>query len=159
MKPLNYVKGNSGFTLIELLISVCIMTIAFAGLATMHVACINSNSIASNLTTGITLAQDKMEELNSLDLNDPALDDNNPNNNTNLRGALEDSTQVGNTAHADDGHRDTNIDAEGILGGMYTRIWNVAADTPILGRSTVVVIVTWKGHLVSVSSVIGAPLS
>ena len=159
MKLLNYLKGNSGFTLIELLISVCIMAISFAGLATMQVACINSNSIASNLTTGITLAQDKMEELNSLDYNDTALNDNNPNNNTNLRGALEDSTHVGNTAYADDGHRDTNIDAEGTPGGMYTRIWNVAADTPIAGRSTVVVIVTWKGHAVTVSSIIGAPLS
>ena len=52
---------EKGFTLIEMLISICIMAIAFAGLATMQIACINGNAIAGNLTDGITLAQDYVE--------------------------------------------------------------------------------------------------
>jgi len=164
MKVLNQLKEKGGFTLIELLISVCVMAIAFAGLATMQVACINGNKIASNLTTGITLAQDKMEELNSLDYDDPALSDNNPANNTDLKNSIDESE--------DDDHRELHIDAEGHVdqtvytppsqppdGYIYTRIWNIADDVPMDGRKTVVVIVTWRGHVVSVSSIIGAHYS
>jgi len=147
MKVLNQLRENRGFTLVELLISVCIMAIAFTGLATMQIACINGNSIASNLTTGITLAQDKMEELNSLDYNDPSLADNNTANNANLR-------DPDNVDHAQ-----TDIDAQGNPGGMYSRIWNIADDTPVSRRKTVMVIVTWKNHQVTVSSIVGAPFS
>jgi len=66
---------EKGFSLVEMMVAVCIMAIAFAGLATMEIACINGNSIASNVTMGITLAQDKMEELNSVDYNDPRVAD------------------------------------------------------------------------------------
>lgn len=151
MKILNQLKENKGFTLIELMVSVCIMAIAFAGLATMQIACINGNAIASNLTSAITLAQDKLEELNSLDYGDNDLDDNNPSNNTSLRDSID--------ASVDDNHRETGIDAQGNAGGMYTRIWNVADNDPINQRKTVVVIVTWQNHQVSVSSIIGATFS
>jgi hypothetical protein len=114
------------------------MAIAFAGLATMEVACINGNAIASNVTMGITLAQDKMEELNSVDYNDPRVDDVNPGNNADLR----------NDANID--FSETDIDEQGNPGGMYTRIWNIAEDTPTTGQKTIVVIVTWKNHSVSV---------
>ena len=73
-------NDQSGFTIVELLVAVVVMSIAFAGLATMEIACINGTSIANNVTTGITLAQDKMEELKSLHRNDPELDDNNASN-------------------------------------------------------------------------------
>ena len=83
-------NNNKGFTVVELMVAVVITVIAFVGLATMEIACINGNSIASNVTTGITLAQDKMEDLMSLNINDPELDDNNVNNNVNLREGIED---------------------------------------------------------------------
>ena len=128
--------------MIELMVAVCIMGIAFAGLATMEVACINGNSIASNVTTGITLAQDKMEELNSFDFNDPRLDDVNPGNNGDLR----------STSSVD--FIQTDIDEKGNPGGMFTRVWNIADNTPTAGQKTIVVTVTWQGHAVTVSSVI-----
>ena len=56
MKILNRFQDNRGFTLVELLVAVCVMAIAFAGLATMQIACINGNSIANNVTAGMTLA-------------------------------------------------------------------------------------------------------
>ena len=146
--------NNNGFTVVELMVAVVITVIAFAGLATMEIACINGNSIASNVTTGITLAQDKMEDLMSLDLNDPDLDDNNSNNNGNLREGIDDFADVGGVATADDGHREENIDAKGNPGGTYTRIWNIADDTPIDGQKTLVVVVTWRDSVVTVSSII-----
>ncbi|MCK5008885.1 MAG: hypothetical protein KAS98_00270, partial [Deltaproteobacteria bacterium] len=99
------------------------------------------------------LAQDKMEELNSLDFNDPELADNNVANDLNLQDAMDDSSIVGNNANSDDGHRETDIDTEGNAGGTYTRIWNIADNTPTTGMKTTVVIVTWKSHKVTVSSI------
>ena len=133
---------QQGFSLVEMMVAVCIMAIAFAGLATMEVACINGNSIASNVTMGITLAQDKMEELNSVDYNDPRVADVNAANNGDLR----------NDASVD--FSETGIDEQGNPGGMYDRIWNIADDVPSDGQKTIVVIVTWKGHSVTVTSVI-----
>ena len=147
-------ENNKGFTVVELMVAVVIMVIAFAGLATMEVACINGNSIASNVTSGITLAQDKMEDLMSLDLNDPELDDNNLNNNGSLRDGVEDFADVGSLSSADDGHREESIDADGNPGGMYTRFWNIADDTPIDGQKTLVVVVIWQNSMVTVSSII-----
>ena len=125
-----------------MMVAVCIMAIAFAGLATMEVACINGNSIASNVTMGITLAQDKMEELNSVDYNDPRVDDVNVSNNADLR----------NDANVD--FSETGIDEQGNPGGIYDRIWNIAADMPSAGQKTIVVLVTWKNHTVTVTSII-----
>ena len=147
-------NDNRGFTVVELLVAVVVMTIAFAGLATMEIACINGTSIANNVTTGITLAQDKLEELHTLALDDPELDDNNASNNVDMRAGVEDFTTQGAVASADDGHRDVDIDSDGNPGGMYTRIWNVAEDTPTEGQKTVVVIVTWQNSTVTLSSII-----
>ena len=167
MKKLQQPKGSRGFTLIELMISVCIMAIAFAGLATMQIACINGNSIASNLTTAITLAQDQMEALNSLDpATDPDLIDSNAANNTNLENAACDAATTYPAGHPcyaagpallDDGYMQ-RVDEKGNVsaGGMYARTWNIANNTPTPGIRTVAVIVTWQNlsHRVSVTSIL-----
>ena len=139
---LKKLSKEKGFSLVEMMVAVCIMAIAFAGLATMEVACINGNAIASNVTMGITLAQDKMEELNSIDYNDPRVADVNAGNNGDLRNA----TSID--------FSETGIDEEGNPGGIYNRIWNIADDTPTAGQKTIVVIVTWTNHMVSVTSII-----
>jgi prepilin-type N-terminal cleavage/methylation domain-containing protein len=133
---------KKGFSLVEMMVAVCIMAIAFAGLATMEIACINGNSIASNVTMGITLAQDKMEELNSVDYEDPRVADVNTSNNADLR----------DDANID--FSEVDIDEQGNPGGMYTRIWNIADDAPTAGQKTIVVIVTWQNHSVTVTSII-----
>lgn len=142
MMRVQQLSEQKGFSLVEMMIAVCIMAIAFAGLATMEVACINGNSIASNVTMGITLAQDKMEELNSIDYDDPRVADVNPGNNGDLR----------NDANID--FSEIDIDEQGNPGGIYTRIWNIADDTPTDGQKTIVVIVTWINHMVTVTSII-----
>jgi len=145
---------EKGFTLIEMLISICIMAIAFAGLATMQIACINGNAIAGNLTNGITLAQDYVEYLNSLDIDDPLLDNVNTTNDKDDDMSRDCSDCLLSATNVD--FIETGIDAHGDAGGMYTRICNVSAiNTPVGGAKTVVAIVIWKNHRVSVSSVIG----
>ena len=168
MKKLQQPKGSRGFTLIELMISVCIMAIAFAGLATMQIACINGNAIASNLTTAITLAQDQMELLKSLDPDtDPNLVDSNAANNANLENADCGPPVLYPVGHAckaaapnaqDEGYMQQGVDENGIVnaGGKYDRTWNIADDTPQNGSKTVSVVVTWQNlrHRASVTSIL-----
>jgi len=148
-------KSEKGFTLIELLIAALVLGIAFIGLANMQISSINSNSNARQLTKAIILAQDKMEEIKNLNPNHPDLADTNPGNNGNLRESIDPD-------HCD--HRESHVEIKGegrqsasdLNYDSYTRIWNVADNTPLPGRKTVVVIVTWKSgrKWVSVSSVI-----
>ena len=46
------------------------------------------------------------------------------------------------------------FDEQGNPGGVYSRIWNIAADTPTAGQKTIVVLVTWQNHTVTVTSII-----
>jgi len=148
-------KSEKGFTLVELLIAMVILGIAFMGLANMQISSINSNTNASRLTKAIILAQDKMEEIKNLNPDHPDLADTNPGNNDNLRQSIDPN---------DCDHREGHIEIKGestqsvpdLHYGSYTRIWNVADNTPLPGRKTVVVILTWESgrKSVAVSSVI-----
>ena len=128
MKVLDPFKGSKGFTLVELMIAIVIMTIAFTGLATMQIACINGNTIANNLTSGVTLAQDKLEELKSLHYDEQDLADSNTGNNADL------------TDETNFDHRELHVNVNGEVdqsasppdGYIYTRVWNVA-DWPARG--------------------------
>lgn len=147
--------NEKGFTLIEILIAVVILGIAFMGLANLQISCMNGNSHSCCLTKAVVLAQDKMEELKNLNPDHPDLADTHAGNNDDLRQSID-------SQHSD--HREDNVHMKGegskTIQGLnhdsYTRIWNVADDTPFPGRKTVVVIVTWEsGHKsVAVSSVI-----
>lgn len=59
--------NQQGFTLIEILIAITVFSIGILAVAAMQVSSIKGNSSASGLTEAVTLAQDKMEELMSLD--------------------------------------------------------------------------------------------
>lgn len=155
MKMIFSLRNENGFTLIEILIAIVILGIAFMSLATMQISCISGNSNASQLTRAIILAQDKMEEIKGLNPQHPDLADANPGNNANLRQSID---------PGDSDHRESRIEIKGestqsmpdLHYGSYTRIWNVADNTPLPGRKTVVVIVTWGSgrKSVAVSSVI-----
>lgn len=147
--------GEKGFTLIEILIAIVILGIGFMGLANLQISCIHNNSHSCCLTKAVTLAQDKMEELKNLHPGHLDLADTNPGNNHQLRQFIDSK---------DSDHREDHVHIQGensrtvcdLNYDSYTRIWNVADDTPFPGRKTVVVIVTWasgRKH-VAVSSVI-----
>lgn len=133
-------RGNRGFTLLEVLIALAILSVGLLALAQMQIAAINGNLSASKMTIATTLAQDKIEELKGLDYDDAQLADTNPFNNDNMTDPSLPSF------HPPD-HEDSNnpIDESGGITGLrrYTRIWNIADNTPTSGVKTVVVIVFW----------------
>ena len=69
------VAMDKGFTLSEVLVAIVVLSVGLLGLESMHIAAIQVNAIASRLTQGTTLAQDRAEQLMALSYNDPVLAD------------------------------------------------------------------------------------
>jgi len=63
-----------GFTLIEVLISLIILAIGVLAVAGMQITSIIGTSFSSNMTQASVLAQDRLEFIKSLPLNDVSLD-------------------------------------------------------------------------------------
>ena len=146
---------EKGFTLIEILIAMVILGTASAGLVHMQIASSNVLTNSRSLTTAVTLAQDKMEQLKGLGINHSDLADTNPGNN----GSLKQSTAEGTTDHREDPLVIEGETAPALLDmrlDNYKRFWNVADNTPSSGWKTVVVIVTWgpQHKQVAVASVL-----
>ena len=131
--------NQKGFTLIEMLITMVVLAIGLLTLAHMQVSAMTGNVASNNMTVASTLAQDKLEELKGFALDSDDLVDANEENNDTM-------TIVGTEADAPD-HQDANnpIDSGGRTTGVrrYTRVWNIADDTPVSGAKTVVVLVMW----------------
>ena len=144
-----------GFTFIEVLIGMAILGIAFTGLISIQISCLSGISHSRNLTTAVTLAQDKMETLKGLPRDHPDLRDTTIANNSTLR----QSTDLNSSDHGEDqviirdNETQPGLDLDYT---SYSRIWNVADNTPFFGKKTVVVIITWDAHakMVVFSSVI-----
>lgn len=58
--------AEGGFTLLEVLVALVILAVGMLGMASLTVSIISANQYSRDLTTGTTLAQQKMEELQSL---------------------------------------------------------------------------------------------
>ena len=71
-------KTQAGFTLIEVIISMLILSFGLLAVASMQVVAVQVNSSANRLTQGVTVVQDKVEELLGLPFNDPNLSDATP---------------------------------------------------------------------------------
>jgi prepilin-type N-terminal cleavage/methylation domain-containing protein len=130
---------DKGFTLLEILIAIAILSFGLLAVATMQTTAIKGNSQAIGITEGVTLAQDKAEELmgqayanlvdtdndgTNQDINDDGVDEVGAD----LKFGLDD------TGAAADGSEAT---------GTYTVYWNVAVDEPINNVKTVRIIVQW----------------
>ena len=142
MNGTRLILPESGFTLIEIVIAMAILGIATGGLVHMQLSSSSTLTDSRYLSTAVTLAQDKMEELKTLADNHPDLSDSNPGNN----GALKQVTDSLMADHAEDplmiATEDTAVSTDMRL-GAYKRFWNIADNTPCAGRKTVAVIVTW----------------
>jgi prepilin-type N-terminal cleavage/methylation domain-containing protein len=68
-------KTSKGFTLLEMLIAMTILSVALLGLGQMMLLSIRGTSFGNKVTEATTFAQDKMEELRTVDWN--ALQDGN----------------------------------------------------------------------------------
>jgi type IV pilus assembly protein PilV len=120
------VATDKGFTLSEVLVAIVVLSLGLLGLESMHIAAIQVNSIASRLTQGTTLAQDRAEQLLALPYDDPLLAD------TTGQGIMTSYT-------------DTNP-PQG-----YTIRWEVDTNVPSVGVKTINIFVTWKNLKVSKS--------
>lgn len=148
---------EKGFTLVELMIALVVLAIGILALIQMQVAAMNGNRSANQMTTAMTLAQDKIEQLKRFALTDAALTDSDTGNNADLT-----STAV--LEHADTADVNHLLDERGGTTGLkrYYRCWNIADDTPTEGAKAVVVFVFWGAvedglprHRVMVQTIIG----
>ena len=113
------VATDKGFTLSEVLVAIVVLSLGLLGLESMHIASIQMNAIASRLTQGTTLAQDRAEQLMALSYDDPLLAD------TTGPGVMTSYT-------------DPNPSSG------YTIRWEVDTDIPSVGVKTINIFVTWK---------------
>ena len=132
MKKLSRNKSDDAFTLVEIIVAIAILSVGLLSIASLVTTVIRGNAKSRRMTTAITLAQTKIEELKNLDYGNSELEDSNTGNNSSL------------TSTSSTDHSEADIDAEGEAGGIYTRIWNVADDTPSTNMKTITVIIKWE---------------
>ena len=141
-------SNEKGFSLIEILIAITVFAIGILAVGKMQITAIQGNSKANHLTEAVTLAQGKIEELISLDYNDPLLADGDG-----------DGTDKDGIGTNDDGIDDSGNDfglndntvgnADGseqyqVVGNLqYNIFWNIAPDEPTTDSKIIRVIVTW----------------
>ncbi|MGD9244039.1 MAG: prepilin-type N-terminal cleavage/methylation domain-containing protein [Desulfobacterales bacterium] len=124
-------KKDEGFTLIEVLIAVSIFAIGLLAVAVMQTSAIKVNSSAAKITTSMTWAQDKMEELMALSYSDHQLEDlGDPPSGTDSQGEL---------------HQETS--------GNYTISWTVTDNNPLPGTKLITVTATGRGKIAEISYV------
>ncbi len=121
--------------MIEVLFAIFIIVFVLFSLNRMTVLVMRSNSLNDRTSSAIDLAQDKIEELKSaLPISAILLDLQTANNN-----------DLASTSNFD--FQESNIDGLGRPGGIYTRTWNVADNSPKAGMKSVAIIVTWMDQL------------
>jgi len=125
-------QKDQGFTLIEVLIAITIFAVGLLAVATMQLSAIRVNSTAGQITTRMTWAQDKLEELMALPYSDPWIED------------LGDPPS--GTDSAGNAHQETTSDG-------YIISWTVTNNTPISSTKLITVAVTGRGKVTQVSYV------
>jgi len=146
---------DEGLTILEVLIAITILAFGLLAIATMQTSSIKGNSLAIGITEGITLAQDKAEELSRLAYDDALLADRTDdggrvtNQDANQNGIDEDNDgtvvddilnfgldQTGGAADWNEANvgKDNN----------YNIFWNVAVNQPLNNVKTIRVIVLWS---------------
>lgn len=132
--------NEKGFTLIEFMIAVLVLGIGMLAVAKMQITAMSGNFAANNMTMASTLAQDKIEALKGLAFDNPDLADTNHANNASM-------TDPGSVSFYPADHLDPNnpIDSTGRTEAVrrFTRLWNIADNTPMEGVKTMVVFVCW----------------
>lgn len=111
--------AEDGFSLIEALVAAGLLAIISLGFALGADRAVRFNVYSRSVTAATTLAQSKVEELNSKVSTDAQL-------------------TAGNHADASN-----PITAEGAAHGTYTRTWVVTNNVPASGLKTVKVTVSW----------------
>jgi type IV pilus modification protein PilV len=127
-------SARSGFSLIEVLIATVVIGIGFLAAASMQGMSVGGNSKSQLMTAAVYLAEDKIEELRSLDYLD--------------------------IRSADD--PEENLDEHGVSAsnGLFDRTWTVTHDSPGVLMKTVDVTVTWSergvDHNLTITTVVAS---
>lgn len=122
------IKDQYGFTLIEIMIAVTVFAIGILAVAAMQIESVRGNSLASGLTEATMAAQSRMEQLMSLNYNDPILSDAD-NDGT---GGLNDTVSPDGTSQY-----------TGTTSAIYNVFWNIAVNSPVNNTKQIRVIVQW----------------
>ncbi|MBW2621475.1 MAG: prepilin-type N-terminal cleavage/methylation domain-containing protein [Deltaproteobacteria bacterium] len=142
-------KNREGFTIIEVLISMGILVVALFALSSLQTTSVGSNAAGQQTTIATMLAQDKLEELMSLDYDDPQLSDTVTNfidtDEDGVANYFDWSVATDHTNADGIGNVANPIDAScnNVASAGYTRTWNVVDDTPDTNLKMVSVNVTW----------------
>ncbi|MGD9105407.1 MAG: prepilin-type N-terminal cleavage/methylation domain-containing protein [Desulfobacterales bacterium] len=123
-------QKDQGFTLIEVLIAISIFAVGLLAVATMQTSAIKVNSTADQITTRMTWAQDKIEELIAMPYSDPWLQD--------LGDPPSGMDSAGNV------HQETS--------DGYIISWTVTDNNPIPNTKLIVVSVTGRGKTSQLTS-------
>jgi len=119
-------KRQDGFTLLEVIVAISILMTGLLAVGMMQVSAIYGNSLARKITTGTSIAEDKIDELLSLQYT--------------LLSTHDDLTE-GNHPDA------PTADAAG-----YTTTWTIVNNSPFANTKTITVTVTWKDKWITKST-------
>ena len=126
---------SQGFTIMEVLIALAIFSIGILGVAAMQISATNSSCSAGRVTSNITWAFDRVEELMALPYTHAALSAGNH------------SVTAGNLSTDSDGidnDSDGEIDEAGETGNISMQ-WTVTDDMPMNRTKTIQITVTRTG--------------
>lgn len=135
MEPFNDLKtrkrfsekpNDSGYSLIEVLLAVAILTIGMLGTSALALGVINGNSVSKDVTTGATLAQDKMESIREAGF---------------LGLPTSDTTEI-----EDYGDIQYTVGSETADYSAYKRITTIQVNSPMVGMKTATVSVYWDSN-------------
>ena len=127
---------NQGYTLIEVLIAIAIFSIGFLAVGSMQIMAMKTGTNSRSLTTVLSIAKDRAEELEVL-----------PYTHADLAGSAAPGTTHAPAADVDGIDNDENgiIDDEAPGTGHVTITWNVIDDQPIAGAKSIRITVSRTG--------------
>jgi len=130
-----YSNQSQGFTLIEVMIALAIFSIGILGVAAMQTSSTRGNSAAGRVTSNVTWAMDRVEELMALPYTHASL---NSGSYSLAAGTLTmDSDGIDNNS-------DGQIDEAGETGNI-TIEWTITDDIPMNRTKTIQITVTRTG--------------
>jgi len=134
-------KNEEGFTLLEALVAITILAVGLLAVATMQTTAVRGNTRAIGLTEAMTVAQTRVERMESLGYNDAVFTDGG--------GANDGAAGLGDIP-ADGQDLGVKVGNRGLAYNVY---WNVAPNWPLANAMTIRVIVIWteKGNQRSAS--------